>query len=257
MTRVSPVRRAPPSQTAPGNRLFASFPTDEVRRLMPTAQEVPLAYGQTLFSRGDAPRYVYFPQRGLVSLVQRLDDGASVQVAAIGNEGMAGVAGALGQTFYMIDGVVQIPGVALRVELVALKGAMRRSPRLTRAVLINSARLGIEIALTAACNAHHTLEQRLARWLITAHDSVDRGELAISHGFLSTMLGTQRTGITAALAKLKRAGMVDTGYGGIAVLDRKALEGVACECYRNVRRLYAGPPAAPGRSRISAPPRAR
>lgn len=226
---------------ARSNRLIAAFPIAERRRLIAHASEVPLVYGAYVHRSGEVSHYVYFPLRGLVSLVQRLADGNSVQIATIGRDGIVGVAGAMGQKHYITDAVVQIPGSALRVRATPLRAAMRRNQRLSQAILSSTAELTVEMALTAACNAHHRLEQRLARWLVTAHDSVDQGAITISHSFLSAMLGTQRTGVTAALAKFKRAGLVDTGYGGIAIRNRAGLEALACECYHRLRRRRAAP----------------
>ncbi len=222
-----------------GNRLLAAFPPAEIRRLRPALERVPLAYQQYLMRPGEHTRHVYFPVRGIVSLVLRYADGASVQVAGIGNEGVAGLAGIFGLRSHIVDCIVLVPGSAIRVATAALRTAMEHDPRVARTIMGYGSMLYVETAYTAACNAHHTLEQRLARWLLSAHDSVARAEVAVSHEFLSVVLGTQRTGITAALGRLKRAGAIATGYGGITILDRKALERVACDCYRNVKRLYA------------------
>ncbi|HUZ73717.1 MAG TPA: Crp/Fnr family transcriptional regulator, partial [Stellaceae bacterium] len=218
----------------------AGFPVGELRRLLPSAETVALAYNDRLFARGATARHVFFPQHGIIALVHRLADGATVQVAAIGDAGAAGIAGVVGDTTYRLDGIVQNAGTALRLDAGELHDAIRRSPRLAAIMMQDLARRCLETAQNIACNAHHSIEQRLARWLVAAHDGAGRDALTVSHAFLSMMLGTQRTGITAALGALKQARLVDTRYGGVTVRDRKRLAAVACPCYRTVRRLYAG-----------------
>jgi CRP-like cAMP-binding protein len=222
-----------------GNRLLADFPQDELRRLMRSAVEVSLIYGDRLFARGAPARHVYFPRRGAIAIVHRLSDGATVQITAVGNDGVTGIAGVIGDSTYCLDGIVQSPGSAVQIDADALQAAMRRNRRLNDILLHDVAQIGIETAQNIACCAHHTIEQRLARWLVTAYDAAGQGSLAVSHAFLSMMLGVQRTGITAALGHLKRAGLVDTRYGSVTVRDRQRLEAVSCSCYRDLRRLRA------------------
>ncbi len=220
------------------NRFLAKFPVSELRRLMPRATKVALVYNDRLFARGAAVPHLFFPGPGTVALIHRLPDGGTVEIAAVGDAGCVGIVAAVGIESHTVDAIVQSPGTALRFDAADLLQALRRSPRLSEIVMRYLACTCLETSQNIACYAHHTIEQRLARWLVAADDGVESGAVTVSHEFLSNMLGTQRTGITATLGGLKRAGLVDTGYNGVTVRDRKGLEAVACSCYRNVRRIY-------------------
>jgi CRP-like cAMP-binding protein len=229
----------PPNQVdSPQNGILASLPVEVLARLRPRLQQVNLQLGQPL-SGPDAPvQHVYFPQRGMVSLVRPMRDGAMVEVGIIGREGFVGMSALLGGDINIIERMVQIAGSALRIPAEPLQVELARIPALRSEMLKFSQALLAQVAQTAACNGRHTLQQRLARWLLMARERIDQNVVTLSHELLSMMLGVRRPGVTVALGKFGSAGLVKYGRGKIEILDQAGLEATACECYGDVRAEY-------------------
>lgn len=196
---------------------------------------VALSLGAVLYESGAQPRHVYFPVSGVVSLLILTEDGGSAEIAVIGNDGCVGIALLLGQTA-LDRAVVQIAGHAYRLPAgVVLREFKRRTaaqPLLLRYIQA----LMTQMARTAVCNRHHTVEQQLCRWLLLTLDRLPSTDMVMTQELISNMLGVRRPGVTQAARKLRHAGLIEYERGHIRVLDRARLEAHACECYAAVKR---------------------
>jgi CRP-like cAMP-binding protein len=211
--------------------------------------EVELMPRQILLSEGMPMDYVYLIRSGLVSLLRSMEDGATVEVGLVGRDGFAGLEIVLGSNTSRFQGVVQIGGSALRIRARTLREELARNHVLRSHLLDRAQALLVKISQTAACNVRHTVNRRLARWMLLASDYMGEDVLPVSHELLSTILGARRAGITTALGKLRNAGLIRNDLGRITILDGDGLEALACECYRfqlDVRRLLTGGPAPAG-----------
>ena len=230
----------------PRNRLLTALPPDDLAELLPQFQPVELAIRQVLHEPGKAIGSVYFVETGWVSMLAYMEDGDAAEVGLIGREGFIGLPVLLGADHDDIEAMVQATGTALRMDAAALRQALERIPTL-RTLLLRYALLHHEqVTRTAACNGRHQIEQRLARWLLMAHDRADGDQFPMTHEFLSMMLGVRRAGITVAAGQLQKAGLIRYERGCIEVTDRPGLESAACECYGVVRRAQdqlLAPPA--------------
>lgn len=228
------------SQSVPtGNRLLSSLPPDILAHLLPRLTRVPLDVRQIIYAQDGPIEAVYFPESGMISMVNNLDDGMLAEVGIVGREGMAGLAMLSGVETSFVEFMVQLPGSALRMGAREFRQEMEANPALHKRLLHYNEMLQAQIMQTAACNGRHDLEQRLARWLLMAHDRVDGDELPLTQDFIATMLGVHRPGITITAGILQRAGLIRYASGRITVLDRTSLEAASCECYEAVRRRAA------------------
>jgi CRP-like cAMP-binding protein len=234
--RRSPI--AMPFSDRINNRLLLALPQEELDRLRPNLVAVDLPRGQMLLRPNELIDYVYFPQEGMVSLVLQLEDGSVIEVRLIGKEGMVGALAPLGATAMSGEARVQMTGCALRMPAGVLRTEAARNPDLMGLLLRYVQALFAQVSQSVACNGRHRLNERMARWLLMAHDCVDGDELPLSHEFLATMLGVRRAGITVAVGQLKEAGLIDNRGGRFRILDRRGLEASACECYRTVKEQY-------------------
>jgi CRP-like cAMP-binding protein len=218
------------------NELLAALPRAAYLRLLPQLESVSLPLGAALYNSGESIEHVYFPEDALISLVTHMRDGATVEVALIGRDGMVGIPVLLGDDIAFEAAVVQIAGTALRMPTVAFKEILKRgrSALLTRLLLYTRV-LMKQVAQTAACNGRHTAEKRLARWLLMCHDRTESDELALTQDFISDMLGLHRAGVSSAAVGLRDEGFIRYSRGRITILQRKGLEAFACECYAAVR----------------------
>jgi CRP-like cAMP-binding protein len=220
----------------PRNRLLTALPPDDLAELLPQFQPVELAIRQVLHEPGKAIGSVYFVETGWVSMLAYMEDGDAAEVGLVGREGMVGLPILLGGDSADLEAMVQATGTALRMDAAALRQALERIPTL-RTLLLRYALLHHEqVTRTAACNGRHQIEQRLARWLLMAHDRADGDQFPMTHEFLSMMLGVRRAGVTVAAGVLQKAGLIRYGGGKLQVTDRPGLEAVTCECYGVVRR---------------------
>jgi CRP-like cAMP-binding protein len=232
-------RMAPKNSSIIANRLLAALPAKALAQLSRHLEPVSLAWGQVLTKPKARIDYVYFPESGMVSLVHPLTDGTQIEVGVIGREGFVGVAILLGANSSPIEAIVQIPGSALRMRATAFRAQVARIKPFSDAAHRYAQALHLQVSQTAACNGRHVLQERLARWLLTARDRAESDELPLSHEFLSMMLGARRVGVTLALGTFKTAGIVKNHHGRITILDHANLEDAACECYRSVKEEYA------------------
>lgn len=221
---------------SPTNRLLDLLPAATLKRLGKNFEEVALSQRQDL---SPATRtHVYFPLTGMISLVPRLADGTMIEVGLIGHEGFLGVPVLLAGRAMASAAMVQGKGGALRMETVVFLAAVRRDAVLRDILLRYADTLLEQITRTAICNARHSLSQRLARWLLEAHDRTLGDELPLSHELLAMMLGTRRSGVTVAIGAFRKKRLLTGGHGSIGLRDRRGLEQAACECYRAVRDRY-------------------
>ncbi|SDB73843.1 Crp/Fnr family transcriptional regulator [Belnapia rosea] len=224
------------SMSSPRNRLLAALPADDLARLWPRLEAVELPLQKVLHKPGEPIKDVYFPESGWVSMLAYLEDGDAAEVGMAGREGFVGLPVLLGADHDDIEAMVQAPGTALRMGTQAFREELERSPTL-RGLLLRYALVHHgQVVRTAACNGRHHIDQRLARWLLMAHDRAEGDEFPMTHEFLSMMLAVRRAGVTTSAGTLQRAGHIQYGRGRITVTDRPGLESVACECYGVVRR---------------------
>lgn len=217
------------------NHLLAALPTAEFESLAAHLQLVPLPLGEMLYEPGGQMRHAYFPTTAIVSLHYVMADGASAESAGVGNEGVVGVSLFMGGNTTSSAAVVQTAGHAYRLESRKLVEEFNRAGLLQRLLLRYTQALMTQMAQTAACNRHHSVEQQLCRWLLLTLDRMATNDLVMTQELIASMLGVRREGITEAAGNLQRAGVISYRRGHISVLDRHGLETRVCECYAVVK----------------------
>jgi len=220
------------------NQLLAALPSEVFGRLAPLLIPVPLELKQSLYVP-DAPiEAAYFVESGMVSLLAPLEGGGSMEVGMVGREGLVGLPVVLGADSAPSEAMVQGAGTAFQIQTPALKRVFDDSVPLRTLLLRYTQALQTQISQTAVCNGSHTVEERLARWVLMAHDRAEGNQFPMTHEFMSLMLGVRRAGVTTAAGVLKRIGAIDYGHGAMTVLDRPGLESAACECYGVVQQQF-------------------
>jgi len=220
------------------NHLLASLPADTRERLFPHLELVPMPLGHVLYESGNRLRHVYFPTTCIVSLLYVMEDGASAEIAVVGNEGIIGIALFMGGETTPSRALVQSAGHAFRLKGPLLKDEFNRSGVLQQLLLRYTQALLTQMAQTAVCNRHHSVDQQLCRWLLLSLDRVSSNKLAMTQELIANMLGVRREGVTAAAGRLQSAGLIHYSRGRITVLDRPGLEARACECYAVVKKEF-------------------
>ncbi|CAA9239356.1 MAG: cAMP-binding proteins - catabolite gene activator and regulatory subunit of cAMP-dependent protein kinases [uncultured Craurococcus sp.] len=223
-------------ETAPRNRLLAALPAEDLARLRPKLKLVELELRQNLATPEQRIEHAYFFEAGWASVLAPLDDGDSAEVGLAGMEGMVGWPLSLGDDTAELEVMVQCAGTAWRLTAADFREALEASTALRGVMLRFVLAQHTQVAWTAACNGRHSIEQRLARWLLMAHDRSEGDTFPITHEFLSMMLGVRRAGVTVAAGVLQRAGMIRYGGGRMTITDRPGLEASSCECYGSARR---------------------
>ena len=244
MTQLSRIARHTPKQ----NDLLAALPAADFERLAPSLELIPLPLGRAVYESGTQLDYAYFPTDSIVSLLSVTQDGSSAEVAITGNEGMVGIALFMGGETTSSRAVVQNAGYAYRVPSALIKQEFNRGGALQLQLLRYTQALITQMAQTAVCNRHHSLEQQLCRWLLLSIDRLPSNRLEMTEELIANMLGVQATGVAGAAGKLQTDGMIRYREGAIAVLDRAGLESRACECYAVVKREFDRLLQLPGRS---------
>lgn len=216
------------------NKLLSALPDKEYQNLSNLLEPVELSAGEVLSESDTELEFLYFPVGAIVSLVLEMNNGATTEIGLIGYEGMVGTLQFIGQGVSQSRSVVQIEGSAMRIKTEALLKEFDRSKTLQKLLLQYALKLFNQVSQVAACNNDHTIKQRTACWLLMLSDRYEKNNptLPITHQLLSQMLGVRRTGITLAARQIKQKGIIDYKRGKIQILDRKALEEVACECYQ-------------------------
>jgi CRP-like cAMP-binding protein len=229
------------------NKLLAVLPETEFERLAPHLQLVSMPLGEVLYESGGRLQHVYFPTTAIVSLLYVMEDGASAEVAVVGNEGILGIALFMGGESTPSRAVVQSAGHGYRLKAELLKEEFSRAETVMRLLLRYTQTLITQMSQTAVCNRYHSVDQQLCRWLLLSLDRLPSNELTMTQELIANMLGVRREGVTEAAGRLQRAGLIRYKRGKIAVLDRPGLERAVCECYAVVQkefeRLLRGFPA--------------
>ncbi len=218
------------------NQLLAALPAPDYERIQPNLEPVPLPLGMALYEPGSRLGYVYFPTEGIVSLLYVMEDGASAEIAVTGSEGMVGISLFMGGESTPSRAVVQSAGNAYRLPAAALKKEFESGGELQHLLLRFTQALITQMAQTAVCNRHHSVEQQLCRWLLLSIDRLSSNELVMTQELIANMLGVRREGVTEAAGALQDAGLIRYSRGHITLLDRPGLERRVCECYAVVRR---------------------
>lgn len=220
------------------NSLLAAFPPPEWLRIAPLLEEVDLPLGLVLHESGGKMSHVYFPINAIVSMLYVLEDGSSAEIAVVGNEGVIGIALFMGGETTPRRAVVQSAGKGYRLRAADIKEEFARSGPVLHLLLRYALALMTQMAQTAVCNRHHSLDQQLCRWLLLSLDRLSSNELAMTQELIANMLGVRREGVTEAALKLQRLGLIKYARGRITVLDRAGLEQRTCECYGVVKNEY-------------------
>jgi CRP-like cAMP-binding protein len=228
----------PPPSTPRQNHLLAALPAADFERLSQPLELVPMPLGHVLYESGSELRHVYFPTTSIVSLLYVMEDGASAEIAVVGNEGIIGVALFMGGETMPNRAVVQSAGHAYRLQGQLLKQEFSRSGELQHLLLRYTQALLTQMAQTAVCNRHHSLDQQLCRWLLLSLDRLPANELVMTQELIANMLGVRREGVTEAAGNLQKDGLIEYRRGHITVLDRPGLEARACECYAVVKKEF-------------------
>ncbi|RFC34987.1 MAG: cAMP-binding domain of CRP or a regulatory subunit of a cAMP-dependent protein kinase [Candidatus Nitrotoga sp. SPKER] len=228
------------SQVTNHNHLLAAVQADEFERLKPHLEFIQMPLGSVLYESGSRLQHSWFPTTAIVSLQYIMEDGASTEIAGVGNEGILGVSLLMGGAATPSRAIVQTGGCGYRIKAGSMLQEFNRTESLQRLSLLYIQALITQMSLTAACNRHHSIEQQLCRWLLLTIDRLTSNELIMTQELIASMLGVRREGITEAAGNLKNAGFINYRRGHITVLDRSGLETLSCECYKVVKKEFDG-----------------
>jgi CRP-like cAMP-binding protein len=220
------------------NQLLAALPPEEFGRLLPHLELVTMPLGEVLYESGNRLRHVYFPTTSIVSLLYVMEDGASAEIAVVGNEGILGIALFMGGETTPSRAIVRSAGHGYRLKAAVLKDEFNRAGSMLHLLLRYTQALITQMAQTAVCNRHHSVDQQLCRWLLMSLDRLPSNELIMTQELIANMLGVRREGVTEAAGKLQSAGLIHYHRGHITVIDRTGLEARACECYAVVKKEF-------------------
>lgn len=228
-----------PTQHSPRqNCLLSCLPAEDYLRIEPHLELVEMPLGEALYESGMQIRHVHFPTTAIVSLLNVMEDGASAEIAVVGNEGIVGVSLFMGGESTLSRAIVQSAGHAYRMRGQLLKDEFFRAGPMQHLLLRYTQALLTQMAQTAVCNRHHSLDQQLCRWLLLSFDRLPGTELIMTQELIANMLGVRREGVTEAAGNLQRAGLIEYRRGHIKLIDRRGLEDRVCECYDVVKREF-------------------
>ena len=220
------------------NKLLAALPPETYTRMQPDLEHMPLELGASVYEAGSKQPYVYFPTDAIVSLLYVMKDGASAEIAVVGNEGLVGISLFMGGETTPSRAVVQSAGEAYRLNSKVLKREFEAGGALQHLLLRYTQALITQMAQTAVCNRHHSIEQQLCRWLLLSLDRLPTNELTMTQELIANMLGVRREGVTEAAGKLQEAGLIHYSRGRITIVNRPKLEKRVCECYAVVKTEF-------------------
>jgi CRP-like cAMP-binding protein len=227
------------TETPQANLILRALPADALASLEPHMERVEVPLLEVLAREGEPYEYVYFPETGVISIVNKLADGTEVEVGTIGNEGMAGLHVVLGASSIPSLTLMEVPGTAVRIPTTVFRAIADERPEVLRLVQRYAQAFLVQVAQTAACNRAHEIYARCARWMCMAHDRMGGAtHFLLAQHVLAQMLGVRRAGVTVAAGALQKKGYIRYSRGKITILDREGLESVACECYGIVKREY-------------------
>ena len=219
------------------NQLLAALPDAEWQRWLPQLEAVQMPLGMVIYESGKTLSHVYFPTTAIVSMLYVMENGASAEIAVVGNEGLVGISLFMGGESTPSRAVVQSAGQAFRLQAETIKEEFKRAPVLHLLLRYTQA-LITQMSQTAVCNRHHSLDQQLCRWLLLSLDRLQGNELVMTQELIANMLGVRREGVTAGALKLQKSELISYSRGRIKVLDRVGLEKRSCECYQVVKKEY-------------------
>jgi CRP-like cAMP-binding protein len=220
------------------NHLLAALPHAEAQRWLPLLESVDLPLGEVLYESGTTLGHVYFPTTAIISLLYVMENGASAEIAVVGNEGIVGISLFMGGESTSSRAVVQSAGKGFRLKAQMMKAEFNRAGPVLHLLLRYTQALITQMSQTAVCNRHHSLDQQLCRWLLLSLDRLEGNQLVMTQELIANMLGVRREGVTEGALKLQHAGLIQYARGHITVLDRAALEQRSCECYAVVKKEY-------------------
>jgi CRP-like cAMP-binding protein len=220
------------------NQLLAALPDAELDRWLPQLELVDMPLGEVLYESGSTLTHVYFPATAIVSLLYVMENGASAEIAVVGNEGIVGISLFMGGGSTPSRAVVQSAGTGFRLKAKVMKTEFDRGGPVLHLLLRYTQALITQMAQTAVCNRHHSLDQQLCRWLLLSLDRLSGDELVMTQALIANMLGVRREGVTEGAMNLQKQGLIRYSRGRITVLDRPGLEKRTCECYAVVKREY-------------------
>ncbi|RKQ61450.1 CRP-like cAMP-binding protein [Vogesella indigofera] len=218
------------------NHLLGALPAEVLERLLPHFELIELPLGKVMYESGDALRHVFFPTDAIVSLLYVMESGSSAEISVVGNEGMVGIAVFMGGESTPSRAIVQSAGYAFRLSGSHFKNEVNRHAELLQLMLRYTQALITQMAQTAVCNRHHSIDQQLCRWLLLSLDRLPSNQLTMTQELIANMLGVRREGVTDAAGKLQKLGVIEYSRGHITVLDRPQLEQLCCECYAVVKK---------------------
>ena len=219
------------------NKVLLATPDNEYKLMRPDLMYIDLPSHLSLHEQAQKIEFVYFPNGGMISQVVVTKDGRTVEVGVVGNEGYVGAGLAVGLSRSPVREIIQIAGDGFRMKGNALERILRSAPQLQVILNRHTGLQGMQVAQTAACNRLHDIRQRLSRWLLMTQDRVDSAELAITHDFIATMMGTDRSTVSLAAAVMQKRGVIDYVPGAVKIVNRRKLEKSACECYDVIRQF--------------------
>src|ERR1700738_1362343 len=229
---------APERHSPHQNHLLDALPAGDYQRLASHLELVPMKLGEVLYESGIQLRYVYFPTTAILSLLYVMEDGASAEIAIVGNEGILGISLFMGGETTPSRAVVQSAGHGYRLRAQLIKNEFGRFGPMMHLLLRYTQALITQMSQTAVCNRHHSIDQQLCRWLLLSLDRLASNELTMTQELIANMLGVRREGVTEAAGKLQGAGLISYQRGRITVLDRPGLEARSCECYQVVKTEF-------------------
>lgn len=221
------------------NLILKALSQAEYERLAVHLEPVNFSVGELLYRPEQPITHVYFPNRGVISIVSTFEDGGSVEVGMVGNEGMFGVCVFLGSISTPLEAIVQLPGNSLRMRADVLKKEFKKGGQLQDLLLRYTQAFLTQIAQTAACNRAHAIEGRLVKWLLMCQDRSHSSDLRLTQEFIAAMLGTRRAGVTEAAGQLQHEGLIKYKHGHITILNRQGMEALSCECYPIMKKEFA------------------
>ena len=221
-----------------GNKLLAALSVEEYKHILPYLESISFSSGESIYESSKRLNYAYFPITSVISLVYNMEDGASAEMGMIGNEGLIGIALFTGGDTSPNRAIVQHPGGAIRMKASAFLEEFRRGGSFQRLLLRYIQALLTQVSQKAVCNGLHSIEQRLACWLLMTHDRVGSEKLQLTQEFISNLLGVRREGVSLTTVSLRNKGAIVCNRGFITILDRVELEATACECYRVIKNEY-------------------
>lgn len=220
------------------NRILSALPKAEYEHLFAQLEHIEMPLGAVLYHPAEQMQHVYFPISGTISILAMVSTGTSVEIGMVGNEGMFGIPVVLGTVTTPTEAVVQIPGEGFRVQADVLREEFKKGGILQDLILRYTQAFIIQISQTVVCNSLHSINGRLARWLLMCQDRALSNELPLTHEFIADMLAVRRAGVTEAAGRLQKHGLINYRRGHITILDRAGLESTTCECYAEVKKEF-------------------